>query len=128
MQIELTGHKHPWLSHRVYPEIGERVPVRGCFSEVQMHIGTAGRDIEVALVPDTYISGKPVPLDKGGPMCQVYVGGRPCSAPILPCEGGFYRDEDNRLYTYGDPARLPVVAKPRRQPALADYTDELYDA
>lgn len=101
-------------SVRVHMErLNERVPVIGNYSEVMMHFGLAGKPVEVALVlSDNYASVMPEPLDQGRPMCQVYVDGKPFSAPILPGEGGFYYGGNGPLigrsnyYTYADASRL----------------------
>jgi hypothetical protein len=106
MRIERTDSPPP-LRYKARPEAGERVPVIGCYSEVMMHFGLAGKPIEVALVRNTYINGKPVPPGGGYQwVCQVYKNGQPFSAPILTGEGGFYEDDEGH-YTYPDEARIP---------------------
>lgn len=74
---------------RVYPALGERVRVVGCYSEVMMHFGLAGRPVEVALVQGNYV------------MAQVYKDGVPFSGTILPGEAGFCRDGGG-WYVYPD--------------------------
>jgi hypothetical protein len=81
----------------VRPESNERVPVSGCCSEAMMFMGLAGKPIEIAIVSDRFINGQPAP----GFMAQVYLGGRPFSAPLTIGEAGFYLD-DVGYYTYRD--------------------------
>jgi hypothetical protein len=38
---------------RAYPDVNERVPVIGSYSEVMIHFGLAGKPIEVSLVRNT---------------------------------------------------------------------------
>jgi hypothetical protein len=52
---------------------------------------------EIAIVSDRFINGQPAP----GFMAQVYLGGRPFSAPLTIGEAGFYLD-DVGYYTYRD--------------------------
>jgi hypothetical protein len=99
------------LGVRAYPDADERVPVTGSYSEVMIHFGLAGKPIEVSLVRNTYIDGKPVPEGEGRQyVAQVWKDGRPFSAPILTSEAGFYED-DLGPYCYPDVKRLPPSIK-----------------
>ena len=75
---------------KVDPQIGERVPVIGNYSEVMVYMKLAEKPIEVALQPNR--------------MVQIYVDGNPFSAPVTCGEGGFYCEKDengeDRYYTY----------------------------
>jgi hypothetical protein len=74
---------------KVYPLVGQRVRVVGCWSEVMMHFGLAEKPVEIALTGGPH------------PMAEVYVNGRLFSAPITPGEAGFYWDDTRkRHYTY----------------------------
>jgi len=96
---------------RAYPEVDERVPVTGSYSEVMLHFGLTGKPIEVSLVRNTYINGRPVPESEGRPyVAQVWKDGTPFSAPILTSEAGFYEDETGQ-YCYPDVNRLPSELK-----------------
>ncbi len=96
---------------RAYPDVGERVPVTGSYSEVMIHFGLAGKPIEVSLVRNTYVNGRPVPEGQGRQhLAQVWKDGRPFSAPILTSEAGFYTDESGH-YCYPDVNRLPSEFK-----------------
>ena len=97
---------------KVYPTIGERVRIVGCYSEVMMHFGLAGRPVEISLEHQTaWRDGEPYPLTEYAPMCQVWKDGEPFSGPILPGEGGFLRDAKG-FYCYPDDG--PGDADPRR--------------
>jgi hypothetical protein len=96
---------------RAYPDVNERVPVIGSYSEVMIHFGLAGREIEVSLVRNTYINGHPVPEGEGQQyVAQVWKHGKPFSAPILTSEAGFYEGELGH-YCYPDVNRLPPSIK-----------------
>jgi hypothetical protein len=96
---------------RVYPDVDERVPIAGSYSEVMIHFGLAGKPIEVSLVRNTYINGKPVLEGEGRQyVAQVWKDGRPFSAPILTSEAGFYED-DLGHYCYPDVNRLSPAIK-----------------
>lgn len=77
------------------PVIGERVKLIGCYSEVMMHFGLAGKPIEVSLEQARMINGTIVP---GRAVAQVYVDGKPFSSPILPSEAGFFYDNDTECW------------------------------
>ena len=96
------------LELRIWPDVDERVPVIGCHSEVLMHMGLAGKPIEVALVRNRYMNGEPVEGECLGRLyvAQVYVDGEPFSAPILTGEAGFYEEPHVGFYTYGDINRI----------------------
>lgn len=94
------------LGVRVYPDVGERIPVIGSYSEVMMHFRLAGQPIEVSLEYDRYMNGRiAVPRRF---VAQVWLDGQIYSAPILPCEAGFYCEDYDKgiYYTYADPERL----------------------
>jgi hypothetical protein len=94
-----------------YPDVDERVPVTGSYSEVMIHFGLAGKPIEVSLVRNTYTNGKPVPDGEGRQyVAQVWMDGRPFSAPILTSEAGFYEDELGH-YCYPDVNRRSPTLK-----------------
>jgi hypothetical protein len=96
---------------RAYPNIDERVPVTGSYSEVMIHFGLAGREIEVSLVRNTYLNGKRVPEGEGRQyVAQVWKDGRPFSAPILTGEAGFYEGEGGH-YCYAVVNRLSAAIK-----------------
>jgi uncharacterized protein (DUF2267 family) len=60
---------------------GERVTTIGCYSEVLMHMGLAGRRIEVELLPSLRAA-------------QCYRDGRPAGGPVTTGEAGLHRDGD----------------------------------
>jgi len=92
---------------RAYPHVDERVPVIGSHSEVMIHFGLAGHEIEVSLVRNTYFNGQPVREGEGRQyVAQLWKDGRPFSAPILTSEAGFYTDESGH-YCYPDVNRVP---------------------
>jgi hypothetical protein len=96
---------------RAYPDVDERVPVIGSYSEVMIHFGLAGKPIEVSLVRNTYINDKPVPEGEGRQyLTQVWKDGKPFSAPTLTGEAGFYEDELVH-YCSPDVKRLPPTIK-----------------
>jgi hypothetical protein len=85
---------------KVYPLIGERVRVVGCYSEMMMHFRLAGRPVEISLeYQKAWRGNESYPLTEHAPMCQVWKDGEPFSGLILPGEGGFYRD-DIGFYCY----------------------------
>ena len=101
--MRLERSQRPGLV-RAFVEIGERIPVIACHSEVMIHFGLAGKPIEVELV-----------ADGDDAACQVYKRGERFSTPIMPSEGGFYATQlsgcgDGRhgYYTYADVNRLPA--------------------
>ncbi len=96
---------------RVFPQVGERVPVIGSYSEVQMHMGTAGRPIEVSLeYQGRYENGQWLPIPKWGVVAQIWRDGRECGHSVTTGEGGFYdagsmaQEGEPGYYTY---MRLP---------------------
>lgn len=65
------------------PIIGKKFRVRLPLSEVCCHMRVADKVATVELVgAESY------------PMAQIYIGGRPYSAPVLPGEAGIYHDGD----------------------------------
>ena len=69
---------------RAYPDVSERVPVIGSYSEVMIHFGLAGKPIQVSLVRNTYLNGQPVPEGEGRQyVAQVWKDGERFSAPII---------------------------------------------
>jgi hypothetical protein len=96
---------------RAYPDVSERVPVIGSYSEVMIHFGLAGKPIQVSLVRNTYLNGQPVPEGECRQyLAQVWKDGRPFSASILTSEARFYEDELGH-YCYPDVNRLPPNIK-----------------
>jgi hypothetical protein len=76
-----------------------------------IHFGLAGRAIEVSLIRNTYINGRPVHESEGRQyVAQVWKDGRPFSAPMLTSEAGFHEDELG-YYCYPDVNRLPDSSK-----------------
>ena len=74
-----------------------------------MHFGLAGKPIEVRRwLGNRYMNGEPVEGECLGRLyvAQVYVDGRPFSAPILTGEAGFYEEPHVGFYTYGDISRI----------------------
>lgn len=109
---------------KVYPAIGERTRVVGCYSEVMMHFGLAGRPVHISLEYQTdWRDGVPYLLTDCAPMCQVWKDGQPFSGLITPGEGGFIRDEDG-WYCYPDDG--PGDADPRQ--VIEDLTEMLREA
>jgi hypothetical protein len=101
-KIEWTGYPiGTGMAIRVWPRPGERVPVRGCYSEAMIHYGLAGGQQEVALLPSRLINGSRA--TDGSMDCCVYVDGKP-DVEVRPCEGGFYYDEG--FYVYADATRI----------------------
>jgi len=103
---------------RAYPDIGERVPVIGCHSEVMMHFRLAAMPIEIELVYSLNLCG-----DIAEPryvMGQVWVDGRKYSFPVTTGEAGFYGCGEPlyRYYCYADASRLP--AQPIRVATLEE--------
>jgi hypothetical protein len=100
-----------YIGVRAHPDSDERVPVIGSYSEVMIHFGLAGEPIEVSLVRNTYINGKPLPAGEGRQyVTQIWKDGRPFSAPILTGEAGFYEDELGH-HCYPDVNRLASPLK-----------------
>lgn len=84
---------------RVDATPGQRIAVIGCYSEAMMHLGHAGKPIEISLEPSRYMNGEIAP--GGRMMGQVWVDGKPFSFPVTTGEAGFYED-DKGHYTYVD--------------------------
>jgi hypothetical protein len=105
MRIEQPEITRPNGEIRVFPAIGERVPVIGCYSEIMMHFGLAGRPCEVSLEYQVHWTDDgPVPRPDWGPGCQAWRDGEKFSGLILTSEGGFYRCSDHGKETLPEEA------------------------
>jgi hypothetical protein len=103
MKLFRTTTLHPNYTLRCYPEVGERVPVIGCYSEASMHLGVSDKPIEIQLVYSLTLNGTPTNYV----MCQIWKDRREYSFPVTTGEGGFYSDYTRaRYYTYADESRL----------------------
>jgi hypothetical protein len=91
----------PDFALRVYPHVGERVPVIAPYSEVMLHFGLAGKPIEVSLEHSYDSTGI-----RKHYWAQVWLHGRPFSSGITTGEAGFYEAEPDEYYTYADPERV----------------------
>lgn len=72
-----------YSTEKTYVTEGERVTIEAPYSEVCMHMGCAGNIMEAELC---------------GYSAQLYLYGKPFSAPILMGEAGFYRDSDGTYF------------------------------
>ncbi len=91
-------------SDRVYPEVGEKVRVIGCYSECLMAFDLAGRPIEISLEYQvSYQDNKPYSRTDWPLVGQCWKDGQKFSGPVLPSECGFYFDsEKEEFYCYPD--------------------------
>lgn len=82
------------MSTKVYATPYQPIRVIAPYSEVLMHMGIAGRPVEVYLIEQTNDNRTTY-------SAQVIKDGHLFSSPITYGEAGFYRDEQG-FYTYAD--------------------------
>jgi hypothetical protein len=78
---------------QVYVKPGQRVRVKGSYSEVMCHFGLAGKPVEIELVENSCDGRRYY-------MAQVWKDGKRFSGFVTYGEAGFYRDADDKFYTY----------------------------
>lgn len=106
--MKLFRTTQAWV-FRCYPDIGERVPVIGCYSEVMCHFRLAGKPTWVSLERSQYMNGEAVePMYLVGQVWQWQPDRKELgefSFPITTGEAGFFNDGAH-WYTYVDSVRL----------------------